>query len=248
VRWGTRYRAAVPGRLQRSLPIRSLLLRLAVLAVVPIVGWALAGCCSDPPEAIVPHTPDQLLPGLLTVDDVGADWTQNGRLVIAAPVAPFDEQLDFTPCPKASVPQFTADPQAQVELMGPADGVGRPAWQQAALGATDADVLFDDAVASYTSCLPGGSAADDSSWTGTRVAAARVLGDESATFRMQLTSDVDDNVLTAMVTIARTGTDLVVLRQLDVHPAGTADIALADHERVTAVAIQRIAALAAPSS
>ncbi len=55
---------------------------------------------------------------------------------------------------------------------------------------------------------------------------------------------LSDNVLTAMVTIARTGTDLVVLRQLLVHPSGSGDIALADHERVTAVAVQRIAALA----
>ncbi len=167
-----------------------------------------AGCSSDPPEQVVPHTPDQLLPALLTVTDVGADWTQNGRLVIAAPTPPFDQQLDFTPCPKATVPQFTADPQAEVELMGPSDGIGRPTWQQAALAATDADILFDDAVAAYTSCLPGGSAADPSSWTGTRIAAARVLGDESATFRMQLASEVDDNVLTAMVTIETRGSML----------------------------------------
>ena len=192
----------------------------------------------------MPHTPEELLPALLTVDDVGAEWTQNGRLVIAAPAPPFDEQLDFTPCPKATVPQLTADPQAEVELMGPSNGVGRPTWQQAALAATDADMLFDDAVATYTSCLPGGSAADPSSWTGTRIAAARVLGDESATFRMQLASEVDDNVLTAMVTIVRSGTDLVVLRQLLVHPSGSGDIVLADHERVTALAVQRIAALA----
>ncbi len=212
--------------------------------MVALVAIVLTGCSSDPPEAVVAHTPEQLLPALLTVSDLGAEWTQNGRLVIAAPVAPFDEQLDFTPCPKATVPQLTADPQAQVELMGPSDGVGRPTWQQAALAATDADVLFDDAVASYVSCLPGGSAADDGSWTGTRVAAARVLADESATFRMQLTSEIDDNILTAMVTIARTGTDLTVLRQLLVHPAGSADIALADHERITAIAVQHLAALA----
>lgn len=205
---------------------------------------AFAGCASDATPAPTVHGPEQLLGALLTVADVGPDWTQNGRLVISAPTAPFDDQLDFTPCPKAAVPQFTADPQAQVELMGPEDGSGRPVWQEAASSASDADVLFDDAVASYVSCAPGGPAATDGTWTGTRVAAAAVLGDESATFRMTLASSDPDAQLTAMVTIARSGNDLVVLRQMHLHAIDEPGIDLAEHQRIAAVAVERVAALA----
>lgn len=214
---------------------------MAVVALAAAV--AAGGCTSDAPAGPTVHPPDQLLGALLTVADLGADWTQNGRLVVSAPRAPFDDQLDFTPCPKAEVPQFTADPQAQVELMGPDDGVGRPAWQQAIDSASDADVLFDDAVASYESCVPGGSAADASSWTGTRVTAAAVLGDESATFRMRIAGSGDDTELSAMVTIARMGVDLVVLRQLQLHPVGSAGIDLAEHLRIAGIAVGRVAAL-----
>lgn len=221
--------------------------RPATLAMLVFGGAAcavLAGCASDAAPAPTVHAPDQLLATLLTVADVGADWTQNGRLVISAPVAPFDDQLDFTPCPKAAVPQFTADPQAQVELMGPEEGAGRPVWQEAASSATDADVLFDDAVAAYVSCAPGGPAATDGTWTGTRVAAAGVLGDESATFRMILASSDPDAQLTAMVTIARTGNDLVVLRQMRLHGIDEPGVDLAEHQRIAAVAVERVAALA----
>lgn len=169
----------------RSIHHLTTLLAVAGLAMFTI------GCGDEAPTV---HTPEELLDALLTVDDVAfipADWQENTREVVEAPEAPFDGTLDPYLCSEAGIPAALTLPQAQVELTG-AD------LMEILLGSKDAASLYEELDAAYQACGAGTSLVYEP------LEGVPSVGDESASYVSDL----------GFVTIARVGTDLMVLKWL----------------------------------
>lgn len=171
----------------RSIRRSTTLLVVAGLAVF-IVG------CGDDEKTTDLHSKDQLLGALLTVDDVAFipglpdDFDADTKWV-EAPKSPREGILDPILCNEAGTPSALTLPQAQVELAG-------INLMEVLLSSSNAGKLFDELVAAYATC------GADSSLAYEQLAGAPAAGDESQSYRCKL----------GLVTIARFGNDLLILR------------------------------------
>lgn len=163
----------------------AMLLAMGGLAVLSV------GCGDDEPAT---HTTDQLLGALLTVDDVtyipGMDSVEeNMRAVVENPAPPWENTLDPYLCTEAGTPMVLTLPQAQLELTG-------VSVMETLVASKDAEGLYSELDAAYKACGAASSLAYEP------LAGVPSVGDESASYRSEL----------GVVTIARFGTDLMVLK------------------------------------
>ncbi len=160
----------------------------ALFALTGLTVFA-GGCGDDEPDV---HNADLLLGALLTVEDVTfipTESQENMRDVVAAPAAPFDGTLDPYLCSEAGVPMALTLPQAQLELTG-------SSVMEILLASKDATGLYSELDGAYQACGAGTSLVYQP------VADVPSVGDQSASYRSEL----------GVVTIARFGTDLMVLK------------------------------------
>jgi hypothetical protein len=165
------------------------LCRLCVLLGLTGLVMVAAGCADDEPDV---HSADQLRGALLTVEDVTfipAESQENMRAVVKAPTPPFDGTLDPYLCSEAGVPMAATLPQAQLELTG-------SSVMEILLASKDAEGLYNELDAAYQACGAGTSLVYEP------LADMPSVGDQSASYRSEL----------GVVTIARFGTDLMVLK------------------------------------
>jgi hypothetical protein len=166
--------------------IRRLVLGAAVVGLAVLA----TGCGDD--ESTDLHTNDELVGALLTVDDVAfipAEWEENTRAFVESPTPPYEGTLDPYLCAEAGTPAMLTMPQAQLELTG-------GSVMETLLSSTDAEALYDELDAAYQACGAGTSPAYEP------LDGVPAVGDESASYRSDL----------GVVTIARFGTDLMVLK------------------------------------
>lgn len=160
----------------------------SLVALSGLLAFA-GGCGDDEPNV---HTADQLVDALLTVEDVAfipTESEENTRAVVEAPTPPFDGTLDPYLCSEAGVPMAVTLPQAQLELTG-------SSVMEILLASKDAEGLYHELDAAYQACGAGTSLVYEP------LADVISVGDQSASYRSEL----------GVVTIARFGTDLMVLK------------------------------------
>lgn len=152
------------------------------------------GACSDDDKGATIHSGTQLLPALLTVDDLSFfpsewQWEENMRKVIPNPTPPWENTLDPYLCPEAGTPAILTKEQAQLELTG-------GSVMEILVSADNAPDLYSELDAAYGKCPTGASTAY------TSLADPPKVGDESASYRTER----------GVVTIARFGKDVMILK------------------------------------
>lgn len=162
-----------------------------MLTGLACMGLALGlSACGDDSAKV--HTSSDLLPALLTVEDVASiplEWEENMRKVIPNPTPPWENTLDPYLCTEAGTPAVLTKEQAQLELTG-------GSVMETLVSSKEAKDLYTELEGAYQKCITG------TSLVYAPLVGAPDVGDESATFKSDL----------GVVTLARFGNDLMILK------------------------------------